>query len=262
MNVNAYAVELENVSLVRNGARILDDISIRIGITESVAVIGPNGSGKTSLMRLLKGDVRPYTNDGTICRLFGEDRWNIFDLRNRMGVVSGELQSRFGGNMTAGAAILSGFFRTADVYRDHVITPEMLTAAADAAARTGIHDKMDRTMSKLSLGEMRRVMIARALVPDPGMLLLDEPMAGLDIIMKKQFRDMLDSLIDNRMSIIMITHDLEDIPLGVRRVIMMKDGRIYADGKKEQLLNNDTVSGLFSYPVDVAENSGTYHARP
>ena len=258
--MNGLSVEFGNVSLVRNGVRILDNISMKIRTDESAAVIGPNGSGKTSLMKLLKGDARPYydASSDTVCKLFGQERWNIFDLRNRIGAVSGELQSRFSGGMSVGAVILSGFFRTADVYRDHVITDAMVRAAEKAAEAVGISDKLTDDAGRLSLGEMRRALIARALVPEPEVLLLDEPMTGLDVVAREKFRNMLDSLIEKGTGIIMITHELEDIPKNADRVIMMKNGRIFADGRKKDLLVSDTVSGLFSSDVRVTEENGTY----
>ena len=258
--MNGYAVEFSNVSLVRNNVKILNNVSLNIRTGESVAVIGPNGSGKTSLMRLLKGDVRPYSDPDTVCRLFGEERWNIFDLRKNIGVVSTELQSRFR-DAAVRDVIISGFFRTAGVYRDHLITQDMTDAAEDAASRAGVHDKLSRNVEKLSLGEMRRVLIARALAPRPQMLLFDEPMTGLDIVMKEQFRNVFDSLIKDGTSVVIITHDLEDIPSGAKRIIMMKNGEIYADGKKEELLNSSTVSGLFSHLMEVTADKGTYRMR-
>ncbi|MCL2786808.1 MAG: ATP-binding cassette domain-containing protein [Methanomassiliicoccaceae archaeon] len=260
--MNGYAAELENVSLVRNGVRILDRISLSICIGESVAVIGPNGSGKTSLMKLLKSDLRPYSDEGTVCRLFGKDRWNIFDLRKRMGFVSTELQHRFSGSMTAGAVILSGFFRTTDIYRDHIVTEEMAAAADVAAARAGISDKLSHEIGKMSLGEVRRTLIARALAPGPEMLLLDEPMTGLDIVIKEQFRGMFDSLIAGGTGIIMITHDLEDIPSRIDRVVMMRNGSIFADGRKNELLNDGVVSNLYASPVSVVRDGDAYRMRP
>jgi iron complex transport system ATP-binding protein len=258
--VDTNAVEFGNVSLVRNNVRILDRISVSIAVGESVAVIGPNGSGKTSLMKLFRGDARPYYDEDlkTTCRLFGEERWNIFTLRHKLGVVSMDLQSRFAGSVSVGAVILSGLFRTMDVYKDHIITDDMITAAEDAAARAGISDKLTRDFGSLSLGEKRRVLIARALVPGPGMLLLDEPMASLDVLVKNKFREMFDSLIDGGTGIVMITHDLDDIPKRIGRIIMMKDGKIFMDGKKEELLTSDAMSRLFSSEVQVSEENGMY----
>ena len=258
------AVEFRNVSMVRNGIRILDSLSLHIDTGESVALIGPNGSGKTSLMKILKGDARPYYDENaeTVCRLFGEDRWNIFDLRSRIGVVSMDLQARFSDRTSVVAAIMSGFFRTTDIHKDHVITDQMIDDVKEAAARVGIGDKLDKEMGRLSLGEKRRVLIARALVPKPGMLLLDEPMASLDISVRTEFRNMLDRLITNGTGMVLITHDLEDIPAGIRRVIMMKGGRIFDDGCKERLLTSERVSSLFSYDIKVTEENGTYRMAP
>jgi len=255
------AVEFRNVSMVRNGTRILDSLSMNIGDGESVAIIGPNGSGKTSLMKILKGDARPYydEDDETVCRLFGEERWNIFDLRNRMGVVSMDLQSRFNDTTSVGAVIMSGFFRTTDVHKGHVITDSMIDDVKEAAARVGMDDELTCDMGKLSLGERRRVLIARALVPRPKMLLLDEPMTSLDISARTEFRRMLDVLMKEGTGIVMITHDLEDIPAGMHRIIMMKDGRIFDDGRKDKMLTSEKISSLFSSDIKVIEQNGTYH---
>ncbi|MCL2608146.1 MAG: ATP-binding cassette domain-containing protein [Methanomassiliicoccaceae archaeon] len=261
--MDRYAVEFGNVSLVRNGIRIIDNVSMRIPEGESAAIIGPNGSGKTSLMKLLKGDSRPYYSEDseTVCRLFGKDRWNLFDLRNRMGVVSTELQSRFKDTTSAGEVILSGFFRTTDIYRTHTVTDEMIVSVKDAAARAGVEDKLTMNIGKLSLGEMRRVLIARALVPRPSMLLLDEPMTGLDIVSRDQFKGMFDTLIESGTGVLMITHSLEDIPKNIRRIIMMKNGKIYKDGMKDDVLTSATVSDLFSSEIEVTEKDGVYQMR-
>jgi len=253
-----YAVEFENVSLVRNGTKILNNISMTVAANESIAIIGPNGSGKTSLMKLFKGDSRAYSDERTKCRLFGEERWNIFELRKRMGVVSTDLQSRFNDPTSAGEVILSGFFRTMNVHKDHTVTEEMIKAVEKAAELMGISDKLTRDIGKLSLGEKRRTLIARALVPDPKMLVLDEPMTGLDIVVKNEFKSMFDSLIDNGTSVVMITHDLDDIPKNIDRIIMMKDGAIFRDGGKKELLTSDIVSELFSANVKITEENGMY----
>jgi iron complex transport system ATP-binding protein len=209
-------------------------------------------------MKLLKGDARAYYDERTVCKLFGEERWNIFDLRKRMGIVSMDLQTRFGDGVSVGSVILSGFFRTTDIYKDHTVTDDMIDSVRDAAERVGISDILTRDFGRLSLGEKRRVLISRALVPGPSTLLLDEPMASLDVIVKKEFKNIFDSLIDQGTAVIMITHDLDDIPSNVNRVIMMKNGRVYRDGDKRELLTSKTVSDLFSAPVKVTEENGMY----
>jgi ABC-type molybdenum transport system, ATPase component/photorepair protein PhrA len=255
------AIELSNVSVVRDGSRILDNVNVTIGKDENVAIIGPNGSGKTTLMKLLRGEILPYYDENvkTTFRLFGKDRWNLFELRSRIGIVSMDLQSKFDENSRIGDIVMSGFFSSMDVYRNHSVTMERKTKAEEMMELLDISDKTEREAGKISLGEMRRTLIARALVNDPEMLVLDEPMTGLDVSIRAKFRKMFDRLIAKNVSIVMITHELEDIPKDVTRVIMIKNGRIFADGPKEKMLVSKTVSELYDMDVRVTEQSGSYH---
>ena len=254
------ALELRNVSVVRGGVRILDSVDLDIGRGENLAVIGPNGSGKTTLIKLLRGDIHPYydEDDPPVMRIFGQSRWNLFDVRSRMGVVSMDLQERFSPDTTVAEVVCSGFFNSLDVFRSCTVTQEMLSAVARSAATLGIDDLLEREIGNLSLGEMRRALIARALVTDPDLLVLDEPMTGLDIVMKSKFRSMFDILTESGVCIVMITHELTDIPASVSRVVMVKDGRIFADGPKEELLTSERVSELFGEPLVVEESKGIY----
>jgi len=258
------AIELKNVSVVRDGSKILDDIDVTIGRNENVAIIGPNGSGKTTLMKLLRGDILPYYDENvrTTFRLFGKDRWDLFELRNRIGIVSMDLQSRFDESSRIRDIVMSGFFSSMDVYRNHNITKRMNEKAEEMMDVLDISDKSERESGKISLGEMRRTLIARALVNDPEMLVLDEPMTGLDVSIRAKFRDMFDHLISHNVSIVMITHELEDIPKDVTRIIMIKNGRIFADGPKERMLTSETISELYDMNIRVTELSGSYHMIP
>jgi len=236
----ASALELENVSVKRDGKYILRSITMSIGKGENVAVIGPNGSGKTTLIKLLRGDIYPYYDEENPAkmRIFGMDRWNIFDIRSKMGVVSMDLQSRFRPDTTAFEVVCSGFFNSLDVFRDQDVTERMAVAVRDSAMMMGVEDILDRPIENLSLGEMRRVLIARAMVTGPDLLVLDEPMTGLDIVMKSKFRAMFDILMERGVSIVMITHDLTDIPESMGRIIMIRDGMLFCDGRKEDLLTD------------------------
>lgn len=254
------ALELKNVSVVRNGTRILDRVTLDIDVGEDVAIIGLNGSGKTTLLKLLRGDVYAYDDDECDygMKIFGEDRWNIFELRNKMGVVSMDLQSRFDLHTTVREAIGSGFFGSLDVFRGMTVSEEMEKLIFLRAREMGIDDLLQREIEGLSLGEMRRTLIARALVTNPKMLILDEPMTGLDIVMKSKFRKMFDILIESGVCIVMITHELTDIPLKIKRVVMIRDGKIHADGKKEDLLKDGIVSELYGEKIKVEETDGIY----
>jgi len=254
------AVELGNVSVVRGGRYILDSVNLRIARGENVAIIGPNGSGKTTLVKLIRGEVLPYYDEDSPAtfRLFGLERWNVFELRSRMGIVSMDLQDRFREETTVREVILSGFFSSLDVFRCSTVTGQMDSAAESAARTLGIDGLLDSPIGVISLGEMRRALIARALVTEPEMLVLDEPMTGLDISMKGRFRAMFDILMENGVCIVMVTHDLTDIPAGIDRIVMVKDGRIVADGPKSEILTDARVSDLYGEDIRVECDDGIY----
>ena len=253
------ALELNNVSVVRGGRRIIDRVTLRIDAGENVAIIGLNGSGKTTLLKLLRGDVFAFDDDEPYSmRIFGEPHWNIFELRNRMGVVSMDLQDRFNPKTTVREVIGSGFFGSLDVFRNMEITPSMEEKINYRAMEMGVEDLLPREIEGLSLGEMRRVLISRALVTDPTMLILDEPMTGLDIVMKSRFRKMFDILTDTGVNIIMITHDLTDIPLKLDRVIMIREGKIFKDGPKAEMLTSENVSEVYGDNIVVECTDGIY----
>ncbi len=254
------ALELKGVSVVRDGKCILDNIDLDIDQCENVAIIGLNGSGKTTLLKLLRGDILPFYNTDrpSTIKIFGRSDWNIFELRNMMGIVSMDLQNQFRSNTKVFEVIVSGYFGSLDVFRNMELEEDMIKKTYEMATMMGIEDLLERPIEFLSLGEMRRTLIARALVTDPKVLILDEPMTGLDIVMNSKFRRMFDILIERGISIIMITHDLTDIPLCVDRIIMLKDGKIFADGKKTKLLNSDTVSEVYGEPIKVECTNGIY----
>jgi len=255
------AMEMRDVSVVRDGKRILDSIDLSIEENESVAVIGNNGSGKTTLIKLLRGDIHPYYNEvsPSVMRIFGEENWNIFDLRSKMGIVSMDLQNQFGQDTLVSEVVASGFFGSLDVFRNMKVTEGMASKVRDAAVMMGIDDLLDRRLEGLSLGEMRRALIARALVSEPSMLVMDEPMTGLDITMASKFRKMFDILIKAGVSMVIVTHDLADIPERIERVIMMKEGRIFADGSKDSLFTSEKISELYDEPIKVEHVNGIYH---
>ncbi len=255
------AILFQNLSYRIQGKDVLSSIDLRIEEGEKVALLGPNGSGKSSLIRVIRGEARPWSGDmSTDCRLFGRRRWNLFDLRSMMGVVSPEIERGISPRTKTWDLVASGLFQSYDLYRCHKLQDADVTRVDHTVGSLGIDALSSRPVSSLSTGEMRRALIARALVNDPRLLVLDEPMTGLDIIARKEFRDAMSSLASKGKGIIIATHDLEDIIPEIERVILLKDGRIFSDGEKDDVLNDSNLSDLFGVEVHVLRSGRNYHA--
>ena len=259
----SYAIEIRNATVMLGGAPILKDLTLALDEGEHACILGPNGSGKSSLVRLISGELFPLQREPAAIRLFGMDRWDLFSLRNRLGIVSDSVQAwQSGGGETVRDTILSGFFGGIGLPLRVSEETWMAEKAEEAAMLLGIGDLMDRGVNGLSSGQMRRVLVARALVHDPETLLLDEPYTSLDIAARHSFAERVRELARRGHAIILITHELSEIPPEIGRIILVKDGRILADGPKREVLRSDLVSDLFGLPLLVREEDGRYRATP
>ena len=262
-------LELRDATVVKNDRRILDSLSLTIGSGEHTAIIGPNGAGKSALVSLLTHDDRPVRHeDGSPSVLvFGESRWNVFDLKSQLGIVSADLHHRFvlgnnEGRVTAEAAVLSGFLATQGILRYGAVTQEMRSRAADALARMGVAHLARRALNEMSTGEARRVLLARALVTSPRALILDEPTTGLDLVARHDFTERVRHVARAGTTIILITHHIEEIVPEIQRIVLVGHGRIVASGSKLDILTSDHISALFNAPIALEEDDGYFYARP
>jgi iron complex transport system ATP-binding protein len=256
-----FLLELRNVTVVRCGKRILDSISFSVEQGENIAIIGPNGSGKSSIIKTIIKEYYPLTDvDELVLRIMGNDIWNVFELRKLLGIVSGDLQQTYCRQIIVLDVVLSGFFSSIGIYYNHNVTPEMVTRAREILEFLEISHLENRLICELSTGEARRVLIGRALVHDPRALILDEPANGLDLRALHSFREILRKIASSGKSVIMVTHNLQDIIPEINRVILIKEGKIIKDGNKRDILTDTNLSELFSLPVNVLEKGGYYQA--
>jgi iron complex transport system ATP-binding protein len=254
-------LEMKNVTVVRGGRKILDSVSLKIEQGEHVAIIGPNGSGKSSLIKTFTKEYHPLASvDGLVLNIMGKGTWHVFELRKLLGIVSGDLQQTYCRQVSVLEVVLSGFFSSIGIYYNHEVTPEMETRAKEVLEFLEISHLADRLMSELSSGEARRVLIGRALVHNPEALILDEPTTSLDLKALHSFRESIRKIADSGKSVILVTHALEDIIPEINRAILIKDGKILKDGKKEEILTDANLSELFSLPVKVLEKGEYYQA--
>jgi len=253
-------IEFQNVTVARDGRRLLDAVSLTIREGEHAAILGPNGAGKTSLVRAIMREYYPSSpGPETIFRFRGRDRWDAFDLRSHIGIVSSDLQQTFARPISGREVVLSGFFSSIGLFT-HDVTPDMEEKADRILAFLGVAHLADRPMTAVSSGEARRLLIGRALVHDPRTLLLDEPSASLDLHALHILRKTLRKIARAGTGIILVTHSLHDIIPEISRVILMRDGTIWRDGPKPEILTDDAIGGLFAVPVHVMEAGGYYYA--
>ena len=253
-------VEMRNVTVTKGSSTLIRDVNLRIDRGEKVAILGPNGSGKSSLIKTMTGEFRCDTSmDGAFVRIRGTELWSLFDLRTAFGIVSGDLQFEFRRDMTAREAVLSGFFGSVGTNRSQSVSGDMEGRADRALASVGSGHLGDRRVATLSMGEARRVLMARALVNDPEALILDEPMTSLDLTGKHLVREAMSSLTRSGKTVVLVTHDPSDIVPEVNRVVIMKGGQVFRDGGMD-LLSEENLTETFGVPVRVYKVEGRFLA--
>ncbi|MEP6940977.1 MAG: ATP-binding cassette domain-containing protein [Rudaea sp.] len=259
-------LELVDARLVRDGVAILDGLSLTIRRGQHTAILGPNGAGKSSLVRLLHREAYPQAvrpGAPPPIRILGRERWDVFALRGHLGIVSGDVQQRFVSDDLADVneLVLGGFFAS-QVLFERPVTAAMRAAATRALERMGVGHLAGRRLPTLSTGEARRVLIARALVHEPGALLLDEPTTGLDVVAQRLLLESLRALARAGTTLILVTHHLEEILPEIDHVILLRGGRVAAAGSKAQVLRADVLGDAYDAPIAVREEGGYYRALP
>ena len=245
---------------MRNGHIALDSVSLLVKAGENVAILGPNGCGKSSLVKTIARDLFPATGRGSV-RVGGLTRWNLFELRKILGIVSNELQTHCAREELALDLVISGFFGSYGVLEPYDVTSEMREKAWETLMFLDAAHLAERRMDELSSGEARRILIARALVNEPMALLLDEPTTSLDIRSANHLVHTLRSITDSGVGIILVTHHIEEIFPEIGRVVLLQGGRIMKDGPTESVMTSENLTHLFQIPVIVDRTSQGYRAR-
>jgi iron complex transport system ATP-binding protein len=253
-------LELNNIYVRRGDRLALDGMSLSIGSGEHVAILGPNGSGKSTLIKTITRECYPLLRPDSSFRIFGQDSWNIFELRSHIGIVSNDLMATCTRDITGRELVLSGFFGSVGIWPNHTVTPEMEQKAAEVMKSLDTAHLANRWLDELSSGEARRLLIARALIHNPDTLLLDEPTTSLDLSALHEVREYMRRLARSGIGLLLVTHHLDDIIPEIERVVLLKQGKVAADGSKEQVLQPQPLTGLFGVPVNVYQRDGYYHA--
>ena len=255
-------IEICDATVYRGNSKVFDHLDLTLQQGCSAAILGPNGAGKTTLLKLLMRDLYPVQRKTTVVRILGQERGDVWSLRTQLGIVSTDLQQDYAGRASGIEVILSGFHASVGVWGHQVYTDGELERSRETLRVLGIEHLAERRFETLSTGQQRRLLLGRALVNQPGSLLLDEPTGGLDLAATFHYLQTLRRLVLEGRTVVLVTHHIHEIPPEIERIILFDNGRIKADGDKSRILSSDSLSGLFGTPVRLLQSEGWYQAVP
>lgn len=248
-------MEMRDISCLMDGRRILGGIDWTVRRGEHWAVVGLNGSGKTTLLKMINGYVFPSSGRMRVLgKAFGSYDWR--EMRRKIGFVSSFLQEKFYASETAEEIALSGLFATIGLY-DRPKSKEVMRARR-LLGRLGCGRAAGQPYEELSQGEKQKVLIARALVSAPRILILDEPCAGLDLFARERLLSSIEGLTRHRQSptLLYVTHHIEEITPGFTHALLLRRGEVHSSGEKKKVLTAGNLSSFFETPVELRWRDG------
>ena len=252
-------IEIRDATIWRGRTRVFDSLTLRIDQGEHVAVLGSNGSGKSTLLMAITRELYPVARTGTVFRILGRERWNVWDLRRHIGIVSHDLQARYSPGTTALDVVASGFHSSIGTHCDDVSERKR---AIGIMQELGIEALRDTPFKRMSTGQQRRCLLGRSLVHEPDTLILDEPTAGLDPAASFDYLSRIRGLAADGRSLVLVTHHINEIPPEIDRVVLLRDGAVIADGEKRDMLTSERLSGAFGTAMSVHEVEDYFVAVP
>lgn len=251
-------IEFHRVTAFQQQTRVLDQFSLKIEAQERVAILGPNGAGKSTLLKLINRKLYPVAQNDSYLKLFGSEKLHLFQLREKIGFVSQDLQEEYTAHTRALDVVISDFFGSVGCHEHLRPTQAQMDHARAMINILGF--AMDETcmFQRLSTGQKRLLLLARALVHRPEALIFDEPASGLDIGASQALVASLRRFSNKGRSVLIPTHHIEEIIPEIDRVVLMKNGRIVADGAKLEILTSERLSDLYQTPLHVSERNGWY----
>lgn len=256
----AEFLELRQVNVARGERMVLHNVSLSIRTGEHVAILGPNGCGKSTLILTITCQIYPVVEPGMSVRIFGRERWDLTELRKHFGVVGTDLPGERTAVTRGIDAVVAGFFSASTLWPNLHVTHEMRERAREALERMDATYLAEQLVGTMSAGEKRRILIARALVHRPKQLLLDEPSNALDLAAQRELRETLRRLAAEGTGLVLVTHYLGDILPEIERIILMRGGEIVGDGPREELLTEERLSELFHTPVRIGHDEEWLHS--
>jgi len=252
-----FLVKIKNADVYVGGNKVLKSLNWSMGENENWAVIGNNGTGKTTFMRLIFGELIPVY--GGEVRWFGnKDRSPLSEVRKKIGYVSAEYQSSYDRSALGWEVVASGHFSSIGLHEE--VTLQQKEAAFKSMNYLGIEYLSSTLYNQMSYGEARRVLLARALVRRTRLMILDEPCSGLDVPTRETFLGSLEKMVRKRTQLIYVTHRIEEIMPCFTHVLYLKNGKVFKQGRKDVMMNSQLLSKALDCSVMVEENCNRFYA--
>ena len=260
----APLIDIRNATIYRGSTRVFENLSLRIDQHEPAAILGPNGSGKTTLLKVINRELYPVRRKDAWVRILGRETWNVWELRSHIGIVSHDLQTRYRSRTTGLHVVLSGYLSSVGIHGSLAgrISKEQTQRAKEVMASLGVAALADTPFRIMSTGQQRRCLLARALVHDPDTLILDEPTAGLDLAASFDYLARIRQLTKSGKNIVLVTHLINEIPPDVDRVILLREGKIVVDGRKDAVLTEQNLRHTYGIDLKLAKIDDYYLAYP
>lgn len=256
-------IDIHDATVWRGDTRVFDGLTLRVMPGEHTVILGPNGAGKTTLLKLLTRELYPVRRKGSRVRIEGRERFDVWALRRRLGVVSHDLQHEYRERTSGLDVVLSGFRSSIGIAGiDHGLGRAEKERAREIMRALGVESLGGTPLGSMSTGQQRRCLLARALVHDPRVLVLDEPTAGLDLAAAFQYLGIVREQIRAGRTIVLVTHHVNEIPPEIERAVLLDRGRVVADGAKARVLTDENLSALYRTPVRVHRADGFFVALP
>ncbi len=259
---NSTYLDIRNADVFQGLHKVFSNLNLQLYTGEHTVILGPNGAGKSTLLKLLTRDIYPVAKPDAWVKIYGSERVLIWELRRQIGLVSHDLQNHYDGHIKGLDVVISGFFGSIGVHGHQTPSAAQRASAQALMENLGIGDLQDNYYQRLSTGQQRRLLLARALVHQPKVLILDEPTNGMDLKAAHQFLATLRQLAQTGTSILLVTHHIGEIIPEISRCIMLNQGRIAMDGAKQDCLQAKTLCELFSTELTVRCENGFYQVFP
>ena len=251
-----------NIDVCIDQKKILSNINIDLKYGENTVILGPNGSGKSTFLKLLNRSIYPIASRGSSLKLFNKENINIWDLRRKVGFLFKEMEDRVNRGVTLYDLISSGFSGAFNSCYSNLISKSDRIKIENLIIEWELDKIINNEFNSLSDGQKRRALLARALVYEPNLLVLDEPFCNLDIKSNFILKNNLNNLVGKSINILYVTHDLESILATTNRVILIKEGKIINEGNPNEIIKSKIISDLFQIPVNVIKQDQYWRCIP